>query len=214
MDLHDLPGIGPAVLEPPVHSDHRPLDDVRRRSLHGRVDGAALGVLPTLEISGIDLRQVQAAAENRGHEALVPGALPRIVHVALDARVPGEIEIHVLLSFRSTLFHAELSCQPEGGHAVDEAEIDRLCAAPLLRRDLIPGHLEDLGRRGPVDILAARKRLQQPLVPGEVRHDTQLDLGVIRRQQAIPVRGDEGLANPPAFRGAHGDVLQVGVRGG
>ena len=63
-------------------------------------------------------------------------------------------------------------------------------------------------------VLAVREGVAQPLVAREVRHDAQLDLRVVRRDQARAGRRDEGLADAPALRRADGDVLQVGVVGG
>ena len=46
-----------------------------------------------------------------------------------------------------------------------------------------------------------------------MRHDSQLDLGVVRGDDAVALGGDEGLANAPAFFRANRNVLQVRVRG-
>jgi hypothetical protein len=53
--------------------------------------------------------------------------------------------------------------------------------------------------------------VEQALVPGQVGHDAQLDLGVVRRHQLVAGFGHEGLADAPPFGAADGDVLQVGV---
>ena len=210
MDLHDLPGISTALAEPPVHPDHGPLDDVRRRSLHGRVYGAALGVLAALEVARVDLGQVQAPSENRGYELLFAGTLARFVHVLLHAGIAGEVEIDVLLGGGAADF--KLPGETEGRHPVDQAEVDGFRRAPLFRRDVFTGHFENLRRRGAVDVLAAAERAQQSLVAGQVSHDPQLDLGIVRRQQTVTLRRDEGLANPSPLGGPHGNVLQIGVR--
>ncbi len=61
-------------------------------------------------------------------------------------------------------------------------------------------------------ILVLGERTQQALVAGQVRHDAQLDLRVVGRQQHVPVGRDERLADLAAFRRPDRDVLQVGVR--
>jgi hypothetical protein len=44
-----------------------------------------------------------------------------------------------------------------------------------------------------------------------VRHDAQLDLGVVGGDDAVAGPGDEGLADLAPLLGADRDVLQVGV---
>ncbi len=64
-----------------------------------------------------------------------------------------------------------------------------------------------------MDVLAVGERLQQALVARHVRHDPELDLGVIGRDDAPAIRRDEGLAYAPAFLGADRNVLQVRIGG-
>src|SRR3974390_795353 len=45
MHLHDEARRNPGTLQPGVHLDHGALDDVGGSALHGRIDGAAFGVL-------------------------------------------------------------------------------------------------------------------------------------------------------------------------
>ena len=55
--------------------------------------------------------------------------------------------------------------------------------------------------------------MQQTFVLGQVSHDAQLDLRVVRRHQFVAERRDKRLADTPAFGGANWDVLQVRVTG-
>ncbi|MNQ55969.1 hypothetical protein D3C85_700790 [compost metagenome] len=55
--------------------------------------------------------------------------------------------------------------------------------------------------------------IQQTFVLGQVGHDAQLDLRIVRRQQFVAGGGDERLANAPALGGADRDVLQVRIAG-
>ncbi len=63
-------------------------------------------------------------------------------------------------------------------------------------------------------IFPPRKGIQQAVVPGQVGHDAQFDLGIIRRHQCTAGGGDKCLADAAAFRGADGDILQVRIGGG
>src|SRR5690606_13196190 len=104
--------------EPLVQGDHGPLDDVGRGPLHGRIDGGALGVLAALAVAGVDLRQVQAAAEDRLDIALAAGLLADPVHVGLDPRIALEVAIDVAL--RLLAVDPDLARQAKGRHAVDQ----------------------------------------------------------------------------------------------
>ena len=55
--------------------------------------------------------------------------------------------------------------------------------------------------------------LAQGRIFGQVRHDAELNLRVIRRQEAMPRGRDKGLAHAPPFLRADGNVLKVGVGG-
>ena len=58
------------------------------------------------------------------------------------------------------------------------------------------------------------KGVEQARVARQVRHDAQLDLRVVGRDDARTRRRDEGLADAPALFGADRDVLQVRVGAG
>ena len=62
-----------------------------------------------------------------------------------------------------------------------------------------------------MDVLPGAEGRQHALVVGHVRHDAQLDLRVVHREQHVPRRGDEALADAAPLLGADGDVLQVRV---
>ena len=155
---------------------------------------------------------MQAPAEQGLDIALLPGQRPGFVHILLHSRVTLEIPVYILLGLAAA--QVQLLRQAEGRHAVYEAEVDGFGLAPLVPAHLVQADLEHLRRGRPVHVQAILERLKQPLVPGQVRHDTQFDLGIIGRHDAVTVGGDERLANAPAFLRADRDVLQVGVRGG
>ncbi|MNT20879.1 hypothetical protein D3C72_1562000 [compost metagenome] len=56
--------------------------------------------------------------------------------------------------------------------------------------------------------------IHQAFVLGQVRHDPQFDLRIVRRQQFVALWRDERLTDAPAFRGAHRDILQVWIARG
>ena len=58
-------------------------------------------------------------------------------------------------------------------------------------------------------VLAFLERAHQRFIAGNMRHDAQFDLRVIRRHDLAARRRDERFANAPPFAGAHRDVLQI-----
>ena len=62
-----------------------------------------------------------------------------------------------------------------------------------------------------MDVVAARERVDQRLVAGQVREHAQLDLRVVGGDQHVPGLGDEGAADLAADLGADRDVLQVRI---
>jgi hypothetical protein len=77
---------------------------------------------------------------------------------------------------------------------VDDAEVDRLGAAPVAGRDRIDRHAEDARSSRRVEVLAARERLDEPLVAGEVREDAQLDLRVVGSHHEVAGPGGTNAA--------------------
>src|SRR5216684_4634284 len=102
MYLHYEPSRYPRTLQPGVHLDHGALDDVRGRALHGRVDGAAFGILTQCLVARLYLRQIQASSEHRFHEAGFARLTTRLFHVAPHARIALEVKIHVFLRVAAT----------------------------------------------------------------------------------------------------------------
>ena len=105
--------------------------------------------------------------------------------------------------------------QTPGRLAVDDAEVDRLGAGALCRCHLGRRHAEDLRGRLAMEVLPAQERLDEALVARQVRKQPQLDLRVVARQDdVVGTGGHKGRPHHAAQVAAHGDVLQVGVRGG
>ena len=55
------------------------------------------------------------------------------------------------------LIDAQLAAQRKGTLSIDGREVDRLCAGPHLRRDLLDRNVEDDRRGLPVDVAAPLK---------------------------------------------------------
>ena len=93
--------------------------------------------------------------------------------------------------------------------------IPKLTILAMLRSSFVSsacGRAEHLGRRRGVDVLAARERLAELRLAGDVREDAQLDLRVVGGDE-LPARlGDERGADLAAELGADRDRLQVRVR--
>ncbi len=101
----------------------------------------------------------------------------------------------------------------KGAHAVDQTKVDGLGITALFRRHLDRHHAEYFGGGGAVYVHAFLERLQQRFIARQMRHDAQLNLRIIGRDNLVPRRRNKRLANAPAFGGADRDVLQIGVAG-
>ena len=129
---------------------------------------------------------------------------------------PAEL-LEVLLHQAARLVgrDAQLLGEPVGGQAVGQPVVHRLDLGPQLGAHLRGRQAEHPGGRGRVEVVPRLERRDQRLVAGQVRHDPQLDLAVIRRQQALEARADhEAQPDLAAEFAADGDVLQVRVGGG
>ena len=211
VDLHDHTGVQRAVVKPLGDLDHGALDDIGSGALHRCVDRGALGSLAHGLVLGMNFRQVQAATEQGFDVALLAGLLAGAFHIAQHARVAGEVAVNV--SLRLLAIDTDLFGQTKGTHAVDQAEVDGLGAAALVGGDLLQVHAEYLGSGCAVHIEIMAEGVQQTGILCQMRHDPQLDLRVVRRQQFVALWRDKGLANAAAFGGADRDVLQVRIRG-
>ena len=110
----------------------------------------------------MDLRQVQATAEQGFDEALLRGLGAGPFHVRQDAGVAGEVTVDVGLGLLA--LDADLLGQAEGAHAVDQSEVDRLGAASLVAVDVFQRHAEDFRRGGAVYVQVVAEGIQQAIV--------------------------------------------------
>ena len=108
----------------------------------------------------------------------------------------------------------ELLGQAIGAQPVGQAVAHRLDVTALVRGDLVDRNPVDQAGHVLVEVGAGPERLDQGLVAGQVRHDAQLDLGIVgAEQRLIPLAGNEGGTNLTSGGVPVGDVLQIGVHG-
>ena len=131
------------------------------------------------------------------------------LHVTLDPGVALEICIDILLSLVAA--NIQLLTKTERRHSIDETKIDRLGGTALLGIDLLKPGAEYFGGGGAVHIQAFGKGIEQIFVGRQMRHDTQLDLRVIERQDFATIIGHESFADTAAFGGSNRNILQVGA---
>ena len=164
---------------------HRDLHDVGRTALNRGVDGIAFGQPARHGIARRDVVQVTPPPEDRRHVTHLARPLDHMLHILLHLGVGGEIALYDLFGLLAR--NVEPLAQPEGRDAVDDAEIGRLGLASLVARHRIDRFAEEpRGRRG-MDVLAVLECRDQRLVAAQMRHQAQLDLTVIGRQQHMVV---------------------------
>src|SRR5690606_19639506 len=102
-------------------------------TLHRCVDRCALRRLATRRIAAVDLRQIEPPPEQRLHVTARRRLLARPVHELPHPWITGEVALDVGLGLAAA--DLQLARQAEGRHAVDQTEVDRLGAAPLISAD-------------------------------------------------------------------------------
>ena len=192
--------------------EHGDLHDVRGRTLDRGVERRPFGHVPQLPAVAVQGRQVPTAAHDGLRVSIGPGLIDDVVEVVLDCAEPFEVLLHQALG----LVHADrqLTREPVGGESVDESVGHGLDLRAHLGVDFVDADAEDLRTDIGVQVLTVLERLDECGVPGQVRHDAHLDLGVVGSEQAAAVElgvGDEDLPDASTGFGAHGNVLQVRV---
>ena len=100
------------------------------------------------------------------------------LHFLADTGILREIGINDAAAFawRNT----KPGRQTKGRHAIDDAKIDHLGAAPRFLIHLVARNAEDFRCGAGMDILTARKGFTQRRHIGQMREQAQFDLAVIR----------------------------------
>ena len=129
-------------MEDPNHSK---LDDIRRRSLDGGIQGNALCAGADVEVTAADLRQISAPSKGSGYIAVSLRRFHNILHILPYTGVFAQIALNIGLGLIAA--DSDVLGQGELGNAVDDAEIDRLGIASHLGCDLFYRHIENLGGR-------------------------------------------------------------------
>ena len=135
-----------------------------------------------LPVRRADLRHRPPPAEERRHVAVALRLLDRPRDEVLHVREAREVRVDVLL--RLVARDLEVLGQAERRDAVDDPEVDHLGDVALVLRERRRILAEHLGRGRRVDVLAARERLAQLRLAGDVREDAQLDLRVVGATRA------------------------------
>ena len=199
----------PAVAQRAVGADHRDLEDVGGRPLHGRVLRHALPHLTDAEVVRRQLGDLAAAAEDRGR---VPTGLrldDRPLHVRVHVREGLEVAVEDLACLVRR--DVEPLTEAVGLHAVREPVVDDLGEPALEVVDLRLVDAEHLRGGDRVDVGASGERVDQTGVLREMGEDAQLDLGVVGGHEAAALVGDERLAHLTPLGGTDGNVLEVGA---
>src|SRR5690349_16350397 len=164
--------------------------------------------LPELDSSNRNVREAAERAAHRRGVAVLAGLVDDVAQIVADTTEPVEVLVHLLFG----LFGADLqlSRQAVSAQTVGQAVGHRFDPAAQVRRHVVDRHVEGAGRDERVQILTCVERLDQPLVPGQMRHDAHLDLAVVSRHElAVTVTDDKRVADAAARLGADRDVLQV-----
>ncbi len=194
-----------------VDPDHRNLDQVGRGTLERGILGLALTEGADVEVLVPNLGNVAPPLEEGLDVAALLGQRHLLVQERAHAGKPLEVGGDERLGFLLT--DAELARERKRTLSVDRSEIDGLGAGAHLTTHLARVDAEDQRCRLAVDVLAGLEGRHEGRVTREVRHEAQLDLGIVRHHEAPARAGDEPAADRLATRRADRDVLQVRIGG-
>src|SRR5215475_1325670 len=123
----------------------------------------------------------------------VPGFAQAPLDVLLHSLIPVEIAIDEISRFIRR--DSQLLSQSKRRLPVNDSKINGLGAGPLLWRDRSDRQTQHF-RRGPaVNVFPCGERFRQSLIAGQVRHNTQLHLRIIGRDECPPWLWNEGSAD-------------------
>src|SRR5262249_22170259 len=101
--------------------------------------------------------------------------------------------------------------QARGAHSVSQPVVHHFGYRTVLDAQLFRIDPEDASGRGTVDVFILTEYLEQNRILGEMRHDAQLDLGVIRGQEQMRRLRNKGSSDLLAELGPYWNVHQVGI---
>ena len=105
--------------------------------------------------------------------------------------------------------------RPNSRHAIDQSEVDDLCDSGAAHCSLLRSAIcRIFPQRWRDGCPHPPRSFQQSGITGNVRHDAQLDLRIIGRDDTVAGRCDKSFANTTAFGGAYRNVLQIGFVAG
>ena len=208
MHLQDQAGGGDLLLQPAVDPHHGNLDDIRSGPLDGHIHRHPLAEGPLHPVGGTQLRQGTAAAEQRFGVALLLRFGDGTFQIGGDAAVRLFVVFDILVRFLHR--NADITGKGKCADTVDDAEIHRLGTGTHLGGDKRRRQVKDLGGGFGMDILPAAERFDHSGILGQSRQHPQLDLGIIRVHQQIPLLRFKEIAHPAARLGTDGDILHIG----
>src|SRR5215467_3967554 len=197
------------LAQPLVNSDHRQLDQVRRRTLQRRVQRRSLREIAQLDLRRQDLRYGPDPAEQSARFAAFTGLFQHPVQVGFDALVARKIRRDK--TRRLLLRHVDLLRQAERRKPVNNSKIDGFRRAPVLGSLRQRTDAKDLLRRAGVYVFAVPERFHQHRILRKVRHHPQFDLGIIGRKQNLSLLRHKRRADLPPQFGSDRNVLQVRI---
>ena len=193
-----------------MQPDHGQLDHIGRRALDRSIDGIALSESANGGIVAVDVAEVPPSSQKGFRVSRLFGFLDGAVHVLLDERILHEI----IVDDGRGLFsgNVEPFGESEGADAVYDAEVDHLGFTAHVTVDFLQAYAEDLGGGGGMNVQVLSEGFEHTGILTEVRHDAQLDLGVVGGQQYMcRIAGYECFAYFSSPGCTDRDILQVGI---
>ena len=134
------------------------------------------------------------------------------VHVFAYLGIGLKIAVDEFFGLASRNLHA--LGQTESRDAIDDTEVGGFCLAALVARHFFQRFVEDACSRGRMNVFSGVEVLNHLLVAAEMRHDAQLDLRVVGREENAARLRHKGFSDFATVVATHRNVLQVRIARG
>ena len=163
-----------------------------------------------LRIARFEFRNIAAASEHRLGISLRFCVFDDTIEIRPNTSISSKIAIDHL--FRVPKRNIERLRQTIRLLAVDDAEVNSLCATTQQRRHLFEWHIENAACCLSMKIFTGEKCVNEMLVTRKMREQTKFDLRVVCRKEQLPFfERHEAFTDLTPEISAYGDVLQVRI---
>ena len=193
-----------------MDTNHGHLDHIRGRPLDGGVDGVSFGKSPQIGVGRLYITNITPATHEGLHITSTSGRGYGLVHIVFDTRIGSEVLVDEIGGFLPR--DAQTLAQAKSGNAINNAKVDCFGLSAKVFVDLRRINTVNTSRCGRVDVEPIGEGLHHMRVAAHRRHNPQLNLAVVCRQQAVVrIARHKSFANFSSLFRSNRNILQIGL---